>query len=136
MPGEKKLAAEPRGRPRRRPAGGAQTVNADEPWRKDMPKPGPVKAAQFPTPEQFTLPNGLKVIVSERRELPVVSASLVFASGSGANPADMPGLANFTAAMLDEGTKTRNALQIADEAARLGDVARHRLDDGPDPDCR
>ena len=32
----------------------------------------------------------------------------------------MPGLANFTAAMLDEGTTTRNALAIADEAARLG----------------
>ncbi len=32
----------------------------------------------------------------------------------------MPGLANFTAAMLDEGTKTHNALQIADEVARLG----------------
>jgi zinc protease len=34
----------------------------------------------------------------------------------------MPGLANFTAAMLDEGTKTRTALQISDEAARLGTV--------------
>ena len=81
-----------------------------------MPKPGSVRSAQFPTPEEFSLPNGLTVIVSERRELPVVSASLVFARGSGANPADMPGLANFTAAMLDEGTKTRDALQIADEA--------------------
>ena len=119
VPGEKKLAAEPPAGPDPA-AGGAQTVNVAEPWRKDMPKPGTVKAAQFPTPDQFTLPNGLKVIVSERRELPVVSASLVFASGSGANPADMPGLANFTAAMLDEGTKTRNALQIADETARLG----------------
>ena len=119
VPGEKKLAAEPPAGPDPA-AGGAQSINAAEPWRKDMPKPGTVKAAQFPTPDQFTLPNGLKVIVSERRELPVVSASLVFASGSGANPADMPGLANFTAAMLDEGTKTRNALQIADEAARLG----------------
>jgi zinc protease len=62
----------------------------------------------------------LTAIVSERRELPVISASLVFASGSGVNPAEMPGLANFTAAMLDEGTKSRNALQIADEAAGLG----------------
>jgi zinc protease len=85
-----------------------------------MPKPGTVRTAQFPTPDQITLPNGLKVIVSERRELPVVAASLVFGSGSGANPADMPGLANFTAAMLDEGTKTRNALKIADEVAQLG----------------
>ena len=119
IPGEKKLAAESPAGPDPA-AGGAQSVNVAEPWRKDMPKPGTVKAAQLPTPDQFTLPNGLKVIVSERRELPVVSASLVFASGSGANPADMPGLANFTAAMLDEGTKTRNALQIADETARLG----------------
>ena len=78
------------------------------------------RTAQYPTPEEFSLPNGLKVILSERSELPVVSASLVFASGSGANPPDMPGLANFTAAMLDEGTKTRDALQIADEVARLG----------------
>jgi zinc protease len=119
IPGEKKLAAESPASPDPA-AGGAQSVNVAEPWRKDMPKPGTVKAAQLPTPDRFTLPNGLKVIVSERRELPVVSASLVFASGSGANPADMPGLANFTAAMLDEGTKTRNALQIADETARLG----------------
>jgi zinc protease len=119
VPGEKKLAAEP-GAGGEPPAGGAQSVNAEEAWRQEMPKAGPVKAAQYPTPDQFTLPNGLKVIVSERRELPVVSASLVFASGSGDNPADTPGLANFTAAMLDEGTKTRNALQIADEAARLG----------------
>ena len=119
VPGEKKLAPDVPGA-QTPPAGGAQSVNADEPWRKAMPKPGSVRAAQFPTPEQFTLPNGLKVILSERTDLPVVSASLVFARGSGANPADTPGLANFTAAMLDEGTKTRNALQIADEVARLG----------------
>ena len=41
-------------------------------------------------------------------------------TGSGANPADKPGLANFTAAMLDEGTASRTALQIADEVAQLG----------------
>ena len=119
LPGEKKLPPEPSS-PAAQAAGGAESVNVAEPWRKDMPKPGTVRAAQFPTPEKFTLPNGLTVIVSERRELPVVSASLVFGSGSGANPPAMPGLANFTAAMLDEGTTTRSALAIADEAARLG----------------
>ena len=119
LPGEKKLPPEPSS-PAAPAAGGAESVNVDEPWRKDMPKPGAVRAAQFPTPEKFTLPNGLTVIVSERGELPVVSASLVIASGSGANPPAMPGLANFTAAMLDEGTTTRSSLAIADEAARLG----------------
>jgi zinc protease len=44
----------------------------------------------------------------------------VFKTGSDANPLDKPGLANFTAAMLDEGAGNRNALQIADELARLG----------------
>jgi zinc protease len=119
IPGEKKLAGDPPAA-QTPPAGGAQSVNADEPWRKEMPRPGSVRSAQYPTPEEFSLPSGLKVILSERSELPVVSASLVFARGSGANPADMPGLANFTAGMLDEGTKTRDALQIADEVARLG----------------
>ncbi len=119
VPGDKTLAPEPTATPEPA-AGGAQSVNQADAWRKAMPKAGAVKAAQFPTPERFVLPNGLTVIVSERRELPVVSANLVFASGSGANPASLPGLANFTAAMLDEGTKRRTALQIADEAAALG----------------
>ena len=50
----------------------------------------------------------------------VVAANLVVKTGSDANPLDKPGLANFTAAMLDEGTATRTALQIADEVAQLG----------------
>ena len=41
-------------------------------------------------------------------------------TGSDANPLDKPGLANFVAAMLDEGTAKRNALQIADDVARMG----------------
>jgi zinc protease len=120
LPGDKKLVSEPPPATAQGASGGAQSVNADQPWRQTMPKPGPVKAAQLPTPERFVLPNGLTVIMSEHRELPVVSAALVFASGSGDNPPDKPGFANFTAAMLDEGTSTRNALGIADEAARLG----------------
>ncbi len=52
--------------------------------------------------------------------LPVVSASLVVRSGSDANPLDKPGLAGFTAALLDQGTATRSALQLADEVAQIG----------------
>jgi zinc protease len=52
--------------------------------------------------------------------VPIVAGSLVFKNGSDSNPADKPGLASFTSAMLDEGTATRNALQIADDIARLG----------------
>ena len=101
-------------------AQGGESINDDEPWRLEMPKPGPTRALQLATPTSATLPNGLTLILNERRGLPIVAASLVFKTGSDANPADKPGLANFVSAMLDEGTATRNALQLADEVAALG----------------
>ncbi len=99
---------------------GAESINADEPWRKDPPAAGALRALQVPTPETVTLPNGLTLILSTRKGLPVVAANLVVRTGSDANPANAPGLASFTAAMLDEGTATRNALQIADQVAQIG----------------
>jgi zinc protease len=99
---------------------GAESVNADEPWRTEQPMPVASRALQVPVPTSFRLPNGLTVIVNERPALPVVAASVVLKTGSDANPSDKPGLASFTTAMLDEGTTTRTALQIADEVARLG----------------
>ena len=101
-------------------AGEGEAINADEPWRSEMPKPGAARTLQLPTPLSETLPNGLTLILNERRGLPIVAANLVLRTGSDANPLDKPGLANFAAAMLDEGTSTRNALQIADEVAQLG----------------
>ena len=95
-------------------------ANADEPWRIDVPKGGPARPLQLATPESATLPNGLTLILSRRQGLPIVAANLVLKTGSDANPVDRPGLANFVAAMLDEGTSTRNALQIADQVAQLG----------------
>jgi zinc protease len=106
--------------PKEGAGGGAQAVNNDEPWRNQMPNGAPAKALQLPTPQSMALPNGLTLILSERRGLPVVAASVVLKTGSDANPIDKPGLANFVAAMLDEGTASRNALQIADEVAQLG----------------
>jgi zinc protease len=103
------------------PGQGAESVNADEPWRKDPPAPPASRTyMQVPSPESITLDNGLTVLLAPRRGLPVVAANLVIRTGSDANPADAPGLANFTAAMLTQGTATRNALQIADDVAQLG----------------
>ena len=101
-------------------AQGVESVNVDEPWRTTIPKPGASRTPRLPTPTSVTLANGLTLILDERRNLPLVAANLVFRTGSDANPLEKPGLANFVAAMLDEGTSTRNALQIADEVAQLG----------------
>src|SRR6185503_5936038 len=99
---------------------GTESVNADEAWRAKPPSGGAGRTATLPTPTMATLPNGLTLLLNERRGLPIVSANLVFKTGSDANPLDKPGLASFVAAMLDEGTATRSALQIADEVAQLG----------------
>jgi zinc protease len=122
VPGQPDLGAPvPAPKVAQAPAGtGAESVNADEPWRKDPPEAAEAKTLQLPMPASFQLENGLTVLVNERTGLPIVSANLVVKTGSGSNPADKPGLANFTAAMLDEGTATRSALQIADEVAQLG----------------
>jgi zinc protease len=113
--------------PAQAPAAGApseaaagQSINADEPWRVDIPKAGPTKPLQLAAPASAVLANGLTLILSERRGLPIVAANLVIKTGSDANPIERPGLANFVAAMLDEGTASRNALQIADEVSQLG----------------
>src|SRR4029077_5857894 len=99
---------------------GGESVNADAAWRENPPKPGPTHALNLPVPDIFKLSNGLTVYYHYRAGLPVVAAHLVFNTGSGANPIDRPGLASFTANMLQQGTETRNAIQIADEAALLG----------------
>jgi len=102
------------------PGTGAESINADESWRKDIPKPGTLTTPTLPAPTSFTLSNGLTVILAERTNLPIVSMALVVKTGSDANPPARPGLANFTVAMLDQGTATRNALQLADDTAQIG----------------
>jgi zinc protease len=103
------------------PAGaGAESVNAEEAFRKEPPKPAAARPLSLPVPNSFTLKNGLTIIHSQRPGLPVVAANLVLRTGSDANPINRPGLATFTATMLDQGTATRSALQMADDVAQIG----------------
>ncbi len=122
--GEKKLPPEPSSSQTAPKAGAASQdapgINVDEPWRSQPPKGGAARAVQIEAPQTFRLSNGLTVLLSERKGLPVVAANLIVRTGSDANPQGTPGLANFTAAMLSEGTATRKSLEIADEVARLG----------------
>ncbi|HTM02227.1 MAG TPA: pitrilysin family protein [Vicinamibacterales bacterium] len=98
---------------------GTESVNKDEPWRANPPK-GFSKPLVLETPQSAKLANGLDLILVERHAVPIIAANLVFKNGSDSNPQDKPGLAAFTAAMLDEGTTTRSSLQIADAVAQLG----------------
>ncbi|WP_308924235.1 pitrilysin family protein [Janthinobacterium sp. J1-1] len=95
-------------------------INADEPWRNKVPGAGPAPAIKLPQGKSFTLANGLTVIHNYNPAVPLVASQLVVKSGSGANPLAQPGLSSFTAQLLQEGTATRSAPQIADEVAQLG----------------
>jgi predicted Zn-dependent peptidase len=66
------------------------------------------------------LPNGLRLFVVEKHELPVADFILLVGTGSEADTPSRSGLATITAAMLDEGAAGRSALEIADQEAFLG----------------
>jgi zinc protease len=123
VPGKQDLGAEvPSSKPEQKDPSknNGEPVNADVAWRNEPPKPGPAGALHLPVPEKFKLSNGLTVLYTERPGLPLVAANLVLRAGSALNPMDRPGLASMTARMLQQGTTSRTALQIADRAAELG----------------
>ena len=89
-------------------------------WRISPPAPGPAPSLSLPIPKQFQLPNGLTILLLEQHNLPIVSANMIVLSGSERNAPEQPGLASFTAEMLDEGTGKRSSLQIADDSDQIG----------------
>ena len=96
------------------------TLAPDSTLRKTMPAVGEPPTANFPGLQRATLSNGLKVILAERPSIPVVSLRLEFNAGFASDQYAAPGTANLAMSMLDEGTKTRDALSISDELSMLG----------------
>ena len=86
------------------------------------PPPAAPRPVSIPKPVERTLKNGLRVIVVEDRDLPLVSAQLLVRNGGEVDPPRLSGLAEMTASLLTKGTKTRTAPQIADEIEALGGV--------------
>ena len=93
----------------------AQVVDRSKP-----PVLAPPPALKLPAVQTATLPNGLELTVVEMHKVPVVDVQVMVDAGAARDPADAPGLATFTAAMLQQGAGTRGALEVADEAAFLG----------------
>jgi len=84
------------------------------------PPPAQPRSVAFPKPVEATLPNGLRVIVVERRESPLISAQLLIKNGGEVDPSELAGLADMTASLLTKGTQTRDATKIAQEIESLG----------------
>lgn len=84
------------------------------------PPPAPPRSVTFPKPADQTLQNGLRVIVIERHESPLVSVQVVIKNGGEVDPPELAGLADMTASLLTKGTQSRDATKIAEQIERLG----------------
>ncbi len=88
--------------------------------RSRLPGVGTFPEAVFPAFQRARLANGLEVICVERRAVPTVELSLLVDCGSSVDPAGLSGLAGMTLNMMDEGTRTRTAVEIGELQGRLG----------------
>ena len=79
-----------------------------------------VLKVKLPRPTEKKLSNGLEVIVLENHKLPTFNMQMVILSGGMSDPEGKPGLAQGTATMLREGTKTRTSKQIAEQIDSQG----------------
>jgi predicted Zn-dependent peptidase len=71
---------------------------------------------KLPRPQEADLPNGIHLMIIEDHRAPQISMQMTIQGAGGFfDPADAPGLAVFTAAMMSEGTSARTSQQIAQD---------------------
>src|SRR5262249_53333043 len=85
-----------------------------------LPKIGPDPTFKLPAIEKSKLANGMNLWVVRRNELPIVSMNLVINAGGTLESADKSGVAAMTSNMLNQGTKTRSALDISNGLQAIG----------------
>jgi zinc protease len=88
--------------------------------RSKPPAVGAATDAKLPKLERTTLPNGLKVILAARLGSRLVNAWLTADAGFAADQFATPGTTLLMTTLMRDGTSTRSALQISDEATKLG----------------
>ena len=88
--------------------------------RPPMPEIGQVPDLSFPAVQRATLSNGIKVVYAQVDTVPVTRVGIDFDAGFAADAADRLGAQAMMLDLLDEGTTTRDANQLAEEKERLG----------------
>ena len=97
----------------------AQTAQAP-PFPSAPPKPGTPRDFHVPTPRRFTLDNGLEVALVQWGNMPKVRVTLDVRSGNAFEGAKEVWLADLTGNLMREGTTSRSATEISQQAARMG----------------
>jgi zinc protease len=100
--------------------GGAKRVHVLPLDRKVAPDSAIVPAYTAPLPQIMVLRGGIPLWVFPRTDLPTVTGAVVIPGGAGVQRPGQAGLAHLAVAMLDEGTISRSAEQIALAAESMG----------------
>lgn len=82
--------------------------------------PVAARALQLPPVTRATLDNGLRVVVAETHELPLVELYVMVGSGAGQDPTGREGLASLTADAVTRGAGTMSAEDFARAVESLG----------------
>lgn len=88
--------------------------------RFDIPVVGDPSPVRFPHVERRVLRSGLRVWSVEQSAVPVVTVVCLVNAGTSIDPADKPGLASLTSALLTEGAGKYDCIELADALARIG----------------
>jgi Predicted Zn-dependent peptidases len=88
--------------------------------RQAPPAPGVSRPMPAPRIAERTLANGLRVVVAQSTDLPIVNVRLVVPGGTASDPADQAGLASMTGLLLEQGAAGRTAPEIAEALEALG----------------
>jgi predicted Zn-dependent peptidase len=92
----------------------------DPPVREKPPEPDAPRPFKLPAPTRFTLSNGLKVSLVPYGTVPKALVRLTVQAGNADESAGQTWMADLTGDLLLEGTKTRSASRIAQDAAAMG----------------
>jgi zinc protease len=99
------------------PLAGAQK---EAPMPNDLPAYGPEKPLQSPPVKTAKLDNGLTVWLLASPGFPKVALTIVVRGGLAADPPDRPGISKLLSNTIDQGTRTRDARQVAQELQAAG----------------
>ena len=88
--------------------------------RSSAPEAGAPRPYHFPHIHRTTLDNGLRVLIAENHNAPIVALRTIVKSGADHDVAELAGLASVTADLLDEGAGSRDAIKLAEDIGLLG----------------
>jgi zinc protease len=118
-PGERPLAPAPRALAAAQAAPAAAPARAGVD-RSRLPEVGTMPSLDFPDVARAQLSNGVEIVYAQRNAVPITQMVVSFDAGIAADPADRLGVQALTLAMLDEGTRSLNSIEIAEAQERLG----------------